>query len=149
MNNGTFGLTVRMRNRRQLTLGIAFLLIGASLYLLFRSRQHLGFKLIDAIGLGDITDGLRRMVAGVHPPEFVIFALPDGLWTASYILIMAYLFRDHSRRTRICWTSVIPILGLISELLQLAGIVPGTFDIADILCYSLPMVIYIIYELRK
>lgn len=131
----------------RLPLGIALLIIGATLYLLFRSRQHLGFMLLDAIGLGSLTDSLRSMVADVHPAEFIIFALPDGLWTISYILIISHICRNQQLSSRLIWASVIPALGIISELLQAIGIVPGVFDFADLACYSLPLVIYIIYEL--
>ena len=131
----------------RLPLGIVFLIIGATLYLLFRSRQHLGFMLLDTIGLGSLTDSLRSMVADVHPAEFIIFALPDGLWTISYILIISHICRNQQLSSRLIWASVIPALGIISELLQAIGIVPGVFDFADLACYSLPLVVYIIYEL--
>jgi len=38
--------------------------------------------------------------------------------------------------------SFIPIVAIIHELLQLVGIAKGTFDTADIFCYSLPLIIY-------
>lgn len=139
---------IRKRTTKyRLPLGIALLIIGATLYLLFRSRQHLGFMLLDTIGLGSLTDSLRSMVADVHPAEFIIFALPDGLWTISYILIISHICRNQQLNSRLIWASVIPALGIISELLQAIGIVPGVFDFADLACYSLPLVIYIIYEL--
>lgn len=139
---------IRKRTTKyRLPLGIGFLIIGATLYLLFRSRQHLGFMLLDAIGLGSLTDSLRCMVADVHPAEFIIFALPDGLWTISYILIISHICRNQQLNSRLIWASVIPALGIISELLQAIGIVPGIFDFADLACYSLPLVVYIIYEL--
>ena len=40
------------------------------------------------------------------------------------------------------WASTIPLCGIISELLQGVGCLPGTFDIIDVLCYAVPIAVY-------
>lgn len=128
---------------KQITLERTFawgcLLVGIGIYLLFRSRGHLGFIVLDYIGMGAAVDAVRALVDGIKVPEFVRFCLPDGLWTLSYILFSDSVNRHESMMKRLAWISVVPLLGVVSELMQLAQLLPGTFDVADLACYSLPL----------
>ncbi len=108
--------------------------------------------LVDAVGLDSMADSLRASVKDITPSEFVRFCLPDGLWTISYMLFIDHIFRSESLKARIIWVSIIPVIGVISELLQYAGIVPGVFDPLDVVAYMLPYMAYtayIIYSYRK
>ena len=128
----------------KLICGVASLLTGATIYLLFRSKSLLGFAMLNRIGVEPWVNRLRNCTAGVNLPEVIIFALPGGLWALSYILIIDSIIGKHSRSTRLFWASVIPLLGIGSELLQAFGILPGTFDLWDLVCYTLPYIIYLI-----
>lgn len=132
-----------MKNRLQIVLATVSLLAGMMIYLLFRSREYLGFVVLDALGLKSAVDVIRSWVEGVAVPDFVSYCLPDGLWTVSYILFSDYCNRNEPLRTRLIYASVIPLLGCVSELLQLATILPGVFDIRDLVCYILPLLTYI------
>lgn len=125
------------------------LLMGSGIYLLFRSRQHLGFILLDSVGLASSVDAIRTLTRDIAVPEFVRFCLPDALWTSSYILFSDYANRSERIMARILWISIIPLQGVISELLQFAGIVPGTFDPLDLACYTLPLLIYVVFCQRQ
>ena len=122
---------------------------GAGIYLLFRSRAHLGFCLLDAIGLGAAADTLRESASRVQPSDFVLYSLPDGLWTTSYILLMDSLFCKADIRKRLLWASPIPLSGLATELLQRLHLLPGVFDWMDMLAYSLPYTIYFAILMMK
>ncbi len=127
------------RMKKQLILAWGCLLTGTSIYLLFRSRDHLIFALLDTVGLTTAVDGLRSMTAGICVPEFIRFCLPDGLWTSSYILFSDYINRNERFAIRLLLVSVIPLLGVVSEVLQSVNVIPGTFDPLDIACYSIPL----------
>lgn len=122
------------------------LLLGISIYLLFRSRGHLGFILPDAVGLAPVIDTLRGFTQGVQVPEFIRFCLPDGLWTTSYILFSDHYNRSCEPRQRLLWASVIPLIGIASELLQACQLMPGVFDPLDLACYTIPLFIYYIIQ---
>ena len=133
-----------MSNKRikiQLISAWGCLLMGTGIYLLFRSREHLGFVLLDSVGLTSAVDALRTLTEGITVPEFVRFCLPDALWTSSYILFSDYLNRNERTAIRILWMSIIPLLGVISELLQFTGMIAGTFDPLDLACYTLPLLL--------
>ena len=132
----------RITLERALALGC--LLMGMGIYLLFRSRGHLGFIVFDCMGMGAAVDAVRKLVDGVYVSEFVRFCLPDGLWTLSYIFFSDSVNRHESMIKRLAWVSVVPLLGVLSELMQLTQLVPGVFDVADLACYSVPLFVWMV-----
>ena len=123
--------------------GVASLLAGAVIYLLFRSKNLLGFELLNRIGVEPWADRMRSYTADVRLPDMVVNSLPGGLWALGYILVIDSLFGNQSRFTRIVWASVIPLLGVCSEVLQGVGLLPGVFDSWDLVCYALPFIIFV------
>lgn len=138
-----------MRRRVDFLLALVLTLVGGMTYLLFRPRTLLLFYVLDAIGLGGVVDRWRAAVPVVTEPEFLIYSLPDGLWVASYVLIIDGLFLSLPAATRLRWAAVIPVLGLVSEVLQLVGLVPGTFDWADLFCYGVPYLVYVCFMVKN
>ena len=132
-----------MRQRLQILAGVILLVAGGLIYTLFRPTTLLGFRLTDAIGLSQLINNWRTALATQQPAPFIVYCLPNGLWSAAFILIMDRLFAHQPLRQRLCWTAVIPGIGIAAELLQAVGIVPGTFDWLDILCYAVPYLVYV------
>ena len=119
------------------------LAVGGAVYLLFRPGGMLLTIVLRYMGLGVVIDPLRQSVADVRLPEVLVYSLPGGLWSAAYILLMDALWHSHPAWQRRCWTAVIPLLGAGSEALQALGWLPGTPDMADVLCYLLPYILYL------
>ena len=132
-----------MRQRLQILAGVILLVAGGLIYTLFRPTTLLGFRFTDAIGLSPLINNWRTALATQQPAPFIVYCLPNGLWSAAFILIMDRLFAHQPLRQRLCWTAVIPGIGIAAELLQAVGIVPGTFDWLDILCYAVPYLVYV------
>lgn len=124
-------------------LGIILLVVGGSIYLLQRTTSLLMFQVADGLGLTESVNCLRTM-ATVWP-EFVVYSLPGGLWAASYILLVDAVFGGQVMLQRLAWASLIPMTGLVSELLQALRLCPGTADGWDALCYGLPFGAYLCY----
>ena len=124
-------------------LGIILLVVGGSIYLLQRTTSLLLFQVADWLGLMSPINSLRASVA--EWPEFFVFSLPGGLWAASYVLLADAVFAGQTRLTRLAWASLIPMIGLVSELLQAVGLCPGTADWQDALCYGVPYGAYACY----
>lgn len=123
-------------------LAVLLIIIGGSIYMLFRSKTLLGFQLLDVIGLSDIVDQLRSSASNLHPCDFIVYCLPDGLWAIAYILLIDHFFQNESLKKQLLWASIIPAIGFLSELLQAIGFMPGVFDICDLLCYAIPYAVY-------
>jgi hypothetical protein len=45
---------------------------------------------------------------------------------------------------KLIWCISLPIIALITELLQLLKLMPGTFDLFDMLCYALPTIVFLL-----
>lgn len=126
----------------QVLLGVLCLLIGISIYLLFRSESITLYRWMAAIGITDAIAPLRQSVSHWDVSAFVRFSLPDGLYCMSYILLMDAVWQHSRRPLRLMAASLIPLIAITHELLQAAGLARGTFDWSDLLCYALPLIGY-------
>jgi len=117
--------------------------VGCLIYLLYRPHSLLMFRVTDKLGLTAYIDSLREGVSHILLPSFVINSLPAGLWTASYLMIMYGNTRFHSRKIRLMLALPLPISAIVLEFMQLIGWCPGTFDLYDLICYVIPLIIFI------
>ena len=120
------------------------LLIGGFTYLFFRSDSLLMFTWCNSIGILSEIKYIRNILFEIKFPSWVIYNLPDGLWVFSYVNLMLIIWKCKIKKNSIIWISFIPILAIVSELLQLNGLVFGTFDWRDILFYLLGSMIPIL-----
>ena len=114
--------------------------IGASIYLLFRNNRLLVFSWIDSIGARDIVFLVRNNVFFLrkHIPDFFIYSLPDGIWVYSGTFAFIIVWRNCLNNPYSFFWIVMPFLcSLGAEILQLFGIVKGTFCLLDIASYIL------------
>ena len=128
-------------------LSIILVSIGGCIYLMQRTTGLLMFRIIDFLGLTDVVATLRAYA--MQWPEFVVFSLPGGLWSASYVLLADAVFAGQSNLIRLSWGSLIPMIGVVSELLQALGLCPGTADWQDAICYGVPYMVYVVWVILK
>ena len=138
-----------MSLRLQHTLGCALVGFGGLIYLAFRPTTILLFHIADGMGLMPLIAQWRSLMATWQPSEFWVYSLPGGLWASAYILLVYGLLERQSTLLRLTIASSIPLVGVISELLQGAHCLPGVFDWADLLCYAAPLGLLYMYEIIK
>ena len=126
-------------------LGAVLLSTGGLIYLLFRSRYVLLNRIVLSTDLETVVDEWRCRATIINVPEWVIYSLPGGLWAISYIFIIDSLMRHRCYQCRMLWACPIPLLGLVSEIMQCLGILPGTFDLIDLLFYITPLFLYSLF----
>lgn len=129
----------------QVILGFVFLACGCLIYLLFRSKSLNIYQWCNALGLSEIIDSHRYAVSTFVISEWVRYSLPDGLYCAAYILIIDAIWKNDNRLIKFIIISLVPFITISSELLQYFGLIKGTFDMYDLICYSIPPIIYLIY----
>ena len=114
------------------------IVVGATIYVLWRSTELRIFTWLSLGGLAAPTAYLRALVAplGAILPDWFLYSLPDGLWVYAVISFMALVWRDDTRRRRALWLAAGPLLGVGWEMAQLIGMAPGTFDPADLFWYA-------------
>ena len=130
------------KDASQIGLALLLLVIGGGIYLLMRQPVMLMHKVASELGIGTLIDKGRMLVQGWQLPEWMIFSLPGALWSTAYILIIDTLLPKSPSWRRFAVAAFIPLVGIVSELLQFVGLLPGTFDALDIIAYALPLLIY-------
>ena len=103
------------------------LFIGCLIYVLFRTDTLLYNKLF-----GNFFSPIGSPKTVLQ--NIIIFSLPDGLWAMSYTMLIFHLRNDKTFKTLI-WSILIPVIGILSEIGQLYYLIPGTFDIIDLIMY--------------
>lgn len=108
--------------------GVVFpLVLGTAIYCLFRDREIFLFELLRQLGLNDFPS-----IEIPRNCEFLATSLPDGLWVYSFTRWLSIIW---GRVTT--WHFVPPLLAIGSEIGQVTGLVPGTFDSCDLFAYLL------------
>lgn len=128
----------------EVLLGFVFLACGCTIYLLFRNKSLYIYQWCISLGLSDIIDSLRYAVQDWKISEWIRYSLPDGLYCAAYLLIMDAIWHNEDRLIKSFIVSLIPLVTISSELLQYVGLVKGTFDLNDLICYIIPPMIYLL-----
>ena len=123
----------------------AFVLIttGGMIYIIYRPQSILIFRITDALGLASYVDSIRNLSLQIPLPNFVIYNLPAGLWKASYLMIMYCNTAALDIKTRMMLSLPLPVCAIVLEFAQLVGLCPGTFDVYDLICYFIPLIIFI------
>ena len=119
----------------QFLISFLFLLGGSFLYIIFRPDVLflLPFEnAIDEIPPFEIQHGIVAYT--------IIYNLPDALWYAAILFL-----QKNPWKTKWNWIAVFTVsLPFIHELCQLTGVLPGTFDLADLLFYIITLTIFLI-----
>lgn len=123
---------------------------GGLIYVRWRDANLLMFKWFRVLGLEPVV-GLLRSGAGEPSGSFfwLAYSLPDGLWVYALTALMVFLWRDARSPMKLLWPSLGLLLGAGSELGQLAGIVPGSFDVIDLLVCLFAAVAAMVLTSRK
>ena len=114
--------------------GFIFLIIGSYLYLKFRSETLLMFTWAENLGLNFIVSSIRESSILNSPKlEYFIFSTPFGMWVVSFCCFIGAIWHKDISIEAIIWRLFAPAIAISSELLQLLGVIPGTFDTNDLL----------------
>ena len=126
---------------------ILYLLIGGVIYLIFRPRTLYMFSCIPN-RIMEWLEATKHFFNIGENLDFVIYNLPAGLWTISYIILMQLIMANARGGSRILWIYSLPLCLTLVEILQLCKFVPGTFDILDIVVYIIPIIFSILIDIR-
>lgn len=119
---------------KRITIGLLPVIVGGLIYLTYRTDTLLMFSWFDKIGLSGPIDFFRsnQQLQKMAIPGWVKFSLPDALWLFSFNYVLLTLWGFNINRQSAFWLFLTPVIGLFSEVGQLIGVVPGTFDLVDL-----------------
>lgn len=111
------------------------LFLGSAIYILFRSESLLMFRWATALRMLPLINTLRFYSQGFGPfiPKWLIYSLPFAFWIISYMLFVRAIWFDDKPIARNFWFWPVPLISIAAELGQYPRLVPGTFDIFDLL----------------
>ncbi len=122
--------------------GVFMLMIGGMVYLLCRPNTVLVNHVVYVMRLDNLFVDMRQWMQ-LHPmSNLLVYCLPAGLWAASYVTLVHAFSSRLTKTERLIFASMMPLAGIVSELLQGVGFIPGTFDPIDIVCYATPYLLY-------
>lgn len=130
----------------KVVISLIVLTIGSLIYIIFRSNSLLMFKWFDAVNLTSIINDLRNNYSQIPLYSWIKYSMPAGLWLFSYMYIIDAIWEKEyiSLKRAFLWT--LPIIAILSEFLQLCNILPGTFDVLDLISYLLAVALYLIIK---
>ncbi|HEX5727142.1 MAG TPA: hypothetical protein VFX98_16815 [Longimicrobiaceae bacterium] len=120
---------------------------GGAVYLLWRAPHLRLFRWAEAVRADGLVARLQLGAAGAREslPDLLLFSLPDALWAYALTAALALVWRARRGAAALAWVSLGAVLGVGSELGQLARAVPGTFDPADaVLCALAAALAYVL-----
>lgn len=128
-------------------IAIICLFVGGAIYLLFRTRTLVMFRLMSV----EILDKLNMISNCIILPHnkltsFIVYNLPTCLWLVSYLIIMRLICREMPNIQRAILVYTLPIILLAIEFLQVFHSFPGTFDFIDVLTYIIPITISLLID---
>ena len=99
------------------------------------------FNRFREIGISDLQINILRSNTSTYLkylPEWVVYSLPDGLWVFSYVTLISAIFGNkiYGNIYGVIFL-ILPMTAILSELAQLFKLLQGTFDLVDLLCYTL------------
>jgi hypothetical protein len=108
--------------------------VGGLIYVRWRNANLLMFQWFRDLGLDGLISWLRTGAGEASGGTYwIAYSLPDGLWVYALTALMILLWRDTRSPVKFLWLSLGLLLGAGTELGQLAGFVPGSFDVIDLL----------------
>lgn len=126
------------------SIAVILILFGGLIYMCYRPMS---LAMFNVFGLTEST-GWLSFLRG-HAPNatgWIIYALPDGLWACSYVILIGCLWNFEFPKY-LPVALIIPFIGMASEALQGIGVMPGVFDWIDMLMYFAGGCLGVIYLL--
>lgn len=130
-----------MNGRIKILSSIILTLFGGFVYILYRDKSLIMFSWFEIVGIDRFIDNIRGIV-NIQPYYWVKYNLPAGLWLFSYMFIMDAIWGDCKSVNRGMFIWILPIVALLSELMQIFGLCPGTFDILDVISYLFAILLF-------
>lgn len=126
---------------------LVVLFTGGLIYLGWRTGNLVMFQLIEKWGMSDYLKSFRDISTNYSIYEWIKYSIPDGLWLFSYMFLINTVWGNHKCISSYIFLWTLPVAAILSELLQFITIVPGTFDIVDLMCYILAIIFFLIIKL--
>ena len=122
---------MKKSNKKWLLISLFLLFIGGTLYLKFRDHTLIMFSWLKYINAEFLFSQMEFDETNAIL-SFMIYSFPTGVWLMSAIIIFGIIWNEN-KRTFFAYTFLFCGINIAGETLQLVGLMPGTFDLIDLL----------------
>ena len=77
----------------------------------------------------------------------IVYSFPFALWVTSFCCFVGVIWHQDRSTAAMMWRTTAPVIAIGSELLQLVGLLPGTFDVIDLFVLVIASIFGIILSL--
>jgi len=101
------------------------------------------FHWADSLGIMEPIARLRSHVhfSNGYLPYWAIYSLPFALWVLSYLFLVNSIWGESTSFWRVVYSWIIPIIAITAELAQGFRILPGRFDLVDLVAVILATIL--------
>ena len=127
-------------------IGLVAITIGGLIYIRYRDENLLMFDWFQNIGILNCIESFRSVNDSQNLYGWVNNSMPAALWLFSYLFIIDSIW---GKETSIIYKYdlyIMPVLAVGSEYLQYFSVLPGTYDILDVLGYAVACLLFIIIK---
>ena len=121
--------------------------IAGFIYLAYRQESLQMFHWADKIGVTSQINDLRNLIYSEGLYGWVKYSLPDGLWLFSYMFIVDSIWNGDKHISSSIFIFGLPVFAILSEFAQYFNLLPGVFDILDLVSYTFAIVLYLIIKI--
>ena len=107
------------------------LFLGGIIYICYRNEDILLFLWMQYFNINYTLLRLLYYENNVFM-QYFIFSLPNGLWVLSGLLLLKVLLKNENKLLFL-YSIIFTIISIIIEISQLFIILPGTFDLNDLI----------------
>ena len=126
--------------------GVIILIFGGMIYVIFGPEHLLMFRWFNSIGLDSHIEHLRSLYGDISIYWWIKYNIPAALWLFSYLFIIDSIWGKEKSNIYLYFISILPILAILSELLQAIKLIPGTFDYIDLVGYLIAIILFLIIK---
>lgn len=130
---------VRMGLRKRLLVHVVLpLAIGTLTYAAWRSSDVRIVAWMSRIAPRGVA--ALHGTGGARAPAVLLGSLPDAAWGWAFGASLSLVWLGRAWREKAPWLAAGAVLALLAEVGQAIGVVPGTFDVADLVAIALGFV---------
>ena len=128
-----------------IVLSLLLLFMGGLIYLKFRPHSLVMFSWLRKLRLESCFQTASFNTES-KIQSFCVYSLPNGLWSLSAIIFFGLIWKG-AKRLFLLYSVTFSLGNIVFEFLQLFRVIPGTFDMADVIVLLVSLVVGIfMYE---
>lgn len=128
------------------TVAVILFTIGGLIYVIYRPDSLLMFSWFRWLGLEATVNTLRTAYGDISIYSWVKYSLPAGLWLLSYMLVVDAIWQKSRIPIYYFFIGILPAISILWELFQLLELMPGRFDMIDLLSYIIAILIFVMIK---